>query len=255
MKFVIKIGTTLLTTPKGELDLNNLRQIIHQISQIIKNKHKVIIVTSGAVTSGAELMKTALDTIPKKQAAAAIGQLLLMNEYALFFKAHGIQIGQLLLTKDGLLDENRKNNALNTINTLLEYNYIPIINENDSVTTKEIQFGDNDELSSIVAVLCQTNHYIILSDIDGVYTDDPYQNKHATLIPQIDEITEEIKAKAKKTKSKYGSGGMISKLTAAEYAMNHNITVTIANGRNPNVINTILKNNSIGTTFKSKKGV
>ncbi len=200
MKIIIKIGTNLLTTVKGELDLNNLRQLINQISETVKKKHKVIIVTSGAITSGAELLKVSLDTIPKKQAAASIGQLLLMNEYALFFKSHGIQVGQLLLTKDGLLDKNRKKNALNTINTLLKYNFIPIINENDSVTTKEIKFGDNDELSSIVAVLCKADQYIILSDINGVYTDDPNQNKKALLIPQINKITEKIKKNAKKNK-------------------------------------------------------
>jgi glutamate 5-kinase len=249
MKVLVKIGTTLLTTEKGELDLNNLRQLIHQISDVIKQGNQIIIVTSGAITSGSTVINTNLQTMPEKQAAASIGQLLLMNEYSLFFKIHGIQIGQLLLTKDGLLNNDRRHNALNTINTLLSHECIPIINENDSVSTKEIKFGDNDELSSLVAVLCKVDRYILLSDINGVYTDDP-SHPDATLIPTIDHINDHIRSIAKGPKSKQGSGGMISKIDAADYAMKQGITVTIANGRQPQVLQDILENKSIGTTFK-----
>jgi glutamate 5-kinase len=253
MKILVKIGTTILTTNKGELDLNNLRQLTHQISQIIDQNHHLILVTSGAITCGAELINSSLQTIPEKQAAASIGQLLLMNEYSLFFKSQGIQVGQLLLTKDGLLDKNKKTNALNTINTLLNHGCIPIINENDSVATNEIKFGDNDELSSLVAILCNVDRYILLSDIDGLYTDDPSQTKTASLIPSISHINDQIKLSAKGPKNKQGSGGMISKINAAEQAMNHGITVTIANGRQPQILQDILDNKSIGTTFKTIK--
>ena len=250
MTILVKIGTTLLTTPSGNLDLKNLSQLVDQLSECVKSNQKVIIVTSGAITCGAKLMKDIPIKVAEKQAAASIGQLLLMNKYANFFSHYKIHIGQLLLTKDGLLDPSRRVNALNTINTLLRKNFIPIINENDSVTTKEIKFGDNDELSSIVAVMCNVSHYIILSDIDGVFTDDPKTNKDAKLIPKIHKVTEDIRIKAKDSKSKFGSGGMGSKLKAAEYAMTHGIQVTIANGRNKNVIRQIIQNEKIGTTFQ-----
>ena len=174
---VIKVGTNLLTTPEGKLDLNNLRDLTYQIADQINNHHKkVIMITSGSITCGSERLHLTAKTIPEKQAAAAVGQILLMREYLSFFGQKGLQAGQILLTKDGLENPTRSKNAVTTIKTLLKQKIIPIINENDSVATNEIKnsrFGDNDELSYLVAKLIKVDLLVTLTDIDGLYTGNP----------------------------------------------------------------------------------
>ncbi len=262
MKIVIKIGTNILTTPKNKLDLNNLRNLIQQLSTEKKAKNiEFIIVSSGAITCGAEKLKlSTTKTIADKQAAASVGQYLLMKEYGLFFGEFGINIGQILLTKNGLTEEKYKQNAKTTIQTLLKKKILPIINENDSVATDEIgiNFGDNDNLSSQVAQLINAKKLIILTDTDGLYTDNPKENKKAHLIHKVKEVDEKIIKLANDTISnKKSKGGMTSKIKAAKEASESGIEVTIANGRQDDILHQILdQKKSVGTTFlpQKKKG-
>ena len=259
MKIVIKIGTNILTTPKNNLDLNNLRNLIQQISNERKsNNLQFIIVSSGAITCGAEKLKlSATKTITDKQAAASVGQYLLMKEYGLFFGEFGINIGQILLTKDGLANEKYNQHAKTTIQTLLKKKIIPIINENDSVATDEIgvNFGDNDNLSSQVAQLIKAKKLIILTDIDGLYTDNPKENKKAQLIHKVKEVDPKIiKLANDNVSNKKSKGGMTSKIKAAKEASESGIEVTIANGRQDNILHQVLDpKKAIGTRFLAQK--
>ncbi|NBV41838.1 glutamate 5-kinase [bacterium] len=252
---VVKIGTNLLTTPERRLDVNNLRDLVYQICDELDRKEaRFVIVTSGAITCGSETMALIPESIPEKQAAAAVGQILLMQEYARFFGQRGYSIGQLLLTKDGIDNEIAKVNAQNTLTRLLHHGVIPIINENDSIATNEIgpKFGDNDELSAVVARLVHASRLILLSDIDGVYRDNPKENPTAELIPQIDQVDESIFNLAKDRENGRSRGGMKSKLNAAKEASEAGIEVWIANGRK-RVIPNIQINGAIGTRIVRKE--
>ena len=251
-KVIIKIGTNILTTPKGQLDLNNLRQLVHKISQLkLTMDIHVIIVSSGSITCGAQLMNIVADSIPERQAAAAVGQFLLMQQYSNFFEQKGLKVGQILLTKDSFIDPIRKNNAKNTISTLLSQGIIPIINENDSVATDEIdyQFDDNDDLSSKVAYLLDAEQLIILTDIDGLFTENPFKNPKARLIKEIELITKTHLSYVKDISSRRSRGGMKSKLLAAKFAMAVGIKVVIANGRKQHIINTNISGHSFEGTI------
>ena len=246
---VIKIGTNTLTTPDAQLDLNVMRNLVSQMGEAITRGQKLILVTSGAITCGAQALEFKPKSITEKQAAAAVGQILLMQQYTQFFGEKGIQVGQILLTKDCMQDPIRKRNTQNTISTLLEHGAIPIINENDSVATDEIgaKFGDNDELSASVAKLVQADQLILLTDIDGLYTANPKLDPTATLISDIPVVTPEILALVQDTDNGRSRGGMTSKLTCAKDAAQAGITVTLANGRKPEVIRDILIGVSVGT--------
>ena len=169
-RIVIKIGTNLLTDHHQRLDLNNMRHIVYQLADSLNNqeKHEFIIVSSGAITSGAKHINISPENLAEKQAAASIGQILLFQKYYEFFQAKGLCVGQLLLTKDNFEDSHKKENIKQTIETLLKNNVIPIINENDSVSTEEIQFGDNDQLSATLAVHLKCDKFILLTNTDGV---------------------------------------------------------------------------------------
>jgi glutamate 5-kinase len=252
---IVKIGTNILTTEKGNLDLNNLRSLVFQINtELSKNKTQFIIVTSGAITCGSKHLNLTAKSIPEKQAAAATGQVLIMQEYNNFFKQKGFKTGQILLTRNCLENKIKYTNVKNTILTLLKHNIIPIINENDSVATEEIDdnFGDNDELSCNVAQLVQAKKLIILTDIDGLYTANPKTNPAAKLIKQLDSISENTFSHIQDIKNTRSRGGMESKLNSAKKAAESGIEVVIANGRKDNIINNIIDNNFIGTTIKPK---
>ncbi|MGE4170007.1 MAG: glutamate 5-kinase [Candidatus Margulisiibacteriota bacterium] len=248
MLTIVKIGTNLLTTNEGRLDLNNLRGLIDQIAALHKAGHRFIVVTSGAITCGSERMHICATSIPQKQAAAAVGQGLLMREYIEFFGRHGLEVGQILLTKDVLSHPIAKENALNTINTLLMCNVIPIINENDSVATDEIgaKFGDNDELSSLVAKLIQAGRLLLLTDIDGVFSSNPKLDAKATLLPELKIGPNTLKL-AEDVSNGRSRGGMTSKLKSAKDATDAGIEVYIANGRNATVIADIFAGKPTGT--------
>lgn len=249
-KAVIKIGSNVLTTSEGELDLNQLRGIVEQISDRIKNHNdQVIIVTSAAITSGKQILGINPSTMPETQAAAAVGQLLLMQEYSRFFSQSGFNVGQLLVTQENFANSKNRENISNTIHALLAQNCIPIINENDSVSTAEITFGDNDLLAALVAKLICSDELCLLSSIDGLFTKHP-ENHNAALIPHLTEINEElINSTSEKTNSN-SRGGMKAKLKAAKLAWESKIPVTIANGRRPHVISDILSGKAVGTKIK-----
>ncbi len=247
-KIVIKIGTKLLTTQNGKLDLNNLRSLVDQIS-LLKQQHnlEIILVTSGSITCGAESLLISPNTIPEKQAAASIGQLLLLKEYQQFFALNKFKIGQILLTRDVTNSEEKQQNVKNTISKLLDFSIIPIINENDSVITDEIQFGDNDILSCIVAKLMKVDALILLTDIDGIYDLNPHKHKDATLLSNISSISDEMIDNASDALDSKGRGGVKSKLIAAKDCLVHKIPTIIANGKRDNILLDIYNKKSIGT--------
>lgn len=247
---VIKIGTSLLTNESGKLDKENLANLVSQITYLNStNQYHCIIVTSGAITCGSEVLDIQAKTIPEKQAAAAIGQYLLMNEYGNIFSKNNIKIGQILLTKDGIQDTLRKENIKNTIQTLLKQNIVPVINENDSVATDEICFGDNDELSSEVSVLINADKLILLTDQDGLYNKNPSKFSDATILSGKMTFSTDLLKLAEGPRSSKSRGGMKSKLLSAHFATKNGVETTIANGRRNNIIIEILKDENIGTTF------
>ncbi len=241
---IVKIGTNLLTDHHQRLDLNNMRHIVYQIAdEHQKNpEREFIIVSSGAITSGAKHINITTDSLAEKQAAASIGQILLFQKYYEFFQAKNICVGQLLVTKDNFEDPLKKQNITQTISTLLKNNCIPIINENDSVSTEEIQFGDNDQLSAILAANMKANELIILTNTDGVL------DTNDNVIPNLNQITETELALVEDSRSSAQSkGGMTSKLLAAKITLEATIKTTIANGRTENIIHNILANKGVGT--------
>lgn len=248
---IVKIGTQVLTTDSGQLDLNRLRAIVYDVAAYIEASGKpVVLVSSGSITSGAEALGISPQSIPEEQAAAAVGQILLTQEYAQFFKLAGIRIAQILLTRDAFEDEVKRTNAKNTLMALLERGIVPIINENDTISTEEIKFGDNDHLSSLVATLLEAENLLLLTNTDGVYTADPSLDNGANRIDKIADIsTFDIEHFATGPMSKRSRGGMRSKLLAAKHAAEHGITVTIANGRTDNIICDSFSKKAIGTTI------
>lgn len=254
-RLVIKIGSNILTSEDNGLDLERIQAIADDISAVRGKGYEVVVVSSGAVAAG--MKKLELKEKPKdivlKQAAAAVGQSSLMWAYERCFNTHGRKVAQVLLTRDDFADRKRYINSRNTLNTLLSYEVIPIINENDTVATDEIRFGDNDSLASLVAGLIDAERLIILSDVDGLFDDDPGKNPHAKLIGVVERITPELEKKAGGSGSIVGTGGMFSKLMAAKRAVHHGITVTIVNGRRKDVLSSLLEGARLGTEFRPRE--
>lgn len=248
-RVVVKIGTRLLLNDNGQMDLENLGQLSDQVAQIKKDHDlDICIVSSGSIICGSYYIKPS--DLPEKQAAAAIGQPILCQEYAKSFKKHDLLTAQILLTFDGLSDTTRKTNTLNTICTLFEHNIIPIINENDSVSVEEITFGDNDGLASMVAKIIEADTLILLTDTDGVFTENPKTHPEAKLIERLDKISDEqIDAIIDNSDAR---GGMKSKLSSAKRASESGIDVYIANGRKSDIMSKILSGKN-GGTFVPKK--
>ena len=260
-RIVIKVGTSTVTYKNGNINLERIENLVKVISDIVNSGKEVVLVTSGAV--GAGVGKLRLKEKPKdvrqQQALAAIGQCELMHIYSKFFAEYSHIVGQILLTRDVIEDNHIKENVYNTFELLLENGIIPIVNENDSVSIDEIQniakFGDNDNLSAIVSKLCNADLLIILSDIDGFYDKDPRNNEDAKLLNEVHEITEELEKAAGGAGTNFGTGGMITKLTAAKTATNSGIDMVLANGEEPKIILDILNGKEIGTLFlKNRKG-
>ena len=233
---VIKIGTNVLTNSDNKLNLNNLRHLVSQISFLIKNNKKVVLVSSGSIICGSEKLEITPKELVDKQAAAAVGQVILMENYQNFFLREGIDVAQILLTKDTFLNKDRSKHAKNTFLRLLDLGVVPIVNENDTVSIDEIKFSDNDNLSGMVSVLLKADLQIILTDIDGVYDMDPKTNESAKLIETLNEISDKMINDVGTNKSSKGVGGMRTKLEAAKYLLDHNIEVIIANGLRENII-------------------
>ena len=254
MRIVIKIGTSTLAHPTGHLNIRRVEELCKVISDIKNAGHQVILVSSGAIGMG--VGKLGLTSrpkdIPTKQAAAAVGQCELMYTYDKLFGEYNHTVAQLLITGDDVANENRHQNFRNTLNRLLELGALPILNENDTVATDEIVIGDNDSLAAIVARSVEANLLILLSDIDGLYTADPHKDPSAKLIHRVTKLDAQILSLAGVSSSTQGTGGMVTKLHAAEVCMACGCSMVIANGNNPANLYAILDGKQIGTMFKEE---
>ncbi len=252
-RIVVKVGSSTLTHAQGGLNLRRIDRLAMVLSDIKNSNHEVILVSSGAVAAGAAklALKKRPQLMKEKQAAASIGQCELMFLYDKMFSQYGQIVSQLLLTKTVLTNEMLRENATNTLSTLLSYGVIPIVNENDSVAVDEIAYGDNDTLSAVTASIIQADLLILLSDIDGLFDDDPSVNPHAELISEVRCIDASVTKLAKDSGTKVGTGGMITKLQAAQIAMDNHIDMIIANGDNPDILYDILNDTARCTKFIS----
>ncbi|MEN8614324.1 glutamate 5-kinase [Dehalogenimonas sp. THU2] len=253
-RIVIKLGTNLLTGGSGRLDHAVMAGLAAQVAALAGRGGQVVIVTSGAIAAGKEklgLYKKNRD-IPYKQVLASVGQSRLMNLYDGFFSAHGLTVAQALLTRADLNDRSGYLNARNTLLALMELGVITIVNENDVVAVDEIQeakFGDNDNMSAMVANLVDADLLLILTDIDGLFTADPRVDRNARLIPVVEKITPEIESLAGGTLSAAATGGMVTKLEAAKLATASGVRVVIASGGEPDVIGRVAGGECLGTHF------
>ena len=255
-RIVIKVGSSSLThETTGHINLRRVEHFVRQISDLKNSGKEVIVVSSGAQAVGISAihMEKKPTTLPEKQAIAAIGQASLMMLYQKLFHEYNHLVGQVLLTKDILDDDERYRNAKNTMEALLKLGVIPIVNENDTVATDEIEFGDNDRLSAMVAVLSNADLLILLSDIDGLYDKDPKVFSDAQIVEVVYEIDDFIYEMAGVSKSKLGTGGMLTKLMAAEMVTNASIDMIIANSKTPYILQKIQEPEVIGTIFKAKQ--
>lgn len=254
-RIVIKIGSSSLTSLHGEVSRRKLERLTDEIAQLKDEGHEVILVSSGAVAAGYRKLGclTRPDSLPEKQAAASIGQGLLMEAYSELFMSHGYVASQILITRSDFSDEKRYGNARNTLHVLMERGIIPIVNENDTVTIDRLRFGDNDTLSAKVAALVDADQLIILSDIDGLYTDNPTINPKATLVEKVTEITEEIEASAGTAGSSVGTGGMKSKIDAFKIAMASGIPSFLGKAGTPNILLDAVNGEAKGTYFDSEE--
>src|SRR5450830_174521 len=240
-KIVIKIGTNLLADKVKGINLDRIGHIVKSVAYLQSLGNHIAIVSSGAIGAGVAALKLQdrPKTIPEKQATAAIGQPLLMEAYENAFRKQACLTAQILLTKDDFINKARYLNAKNTFSVLFDKGVVPIINENDTVAVEEIKLGDNDNLSAMVANLIEADLLIILSDIDGLFSDDPSKNHEAELIPVIEKITAQVEKLAKRSRSDMSTGGMITKIQAAKRCVSAGIAMIIANGTNPRVLEEI----------------
>ena len=252
-RIVIKIGSSSLTHPEtGELNLMKIEKLIRTLSDLRGQGKDVVLVSSGAIAAGRQALghHKRPDSLAEKQAFAAVGQARLMMVYQKLFSEYNCVAAQVLLTKDTMTNDVSRYNAQNTFDELLSLGAVPIVNENDTVSTHEIQFGDNDRLSAIVAALIGADLLILLSDIDGLYTDDPRTNPQARFISLVEEITPELLSMGKDTSgSDVGTGGMSAKLAAARIATDSGSDMIIANGEDVDIIHDLMKGEDRGTLF------
>lgn len=257
-RIVVKVGTSTITYENGKMNHGNIDRLCRGIADIWNSGREVILVTSGAIGVGIGSLNLPErpEEIPQKQAIAAVGQCELMNAYTRSFAEYSYVCGQILLTKDGIADKLQRHNITNTIEAMLERHLIPVINENDTVSTNEIwhngTFGDNDTLSADVAILMNADLLIILSDIDGLYTGNPKEDPDARRISYVENITDEMLGFSKGAGSKLGTGGMHTKVTAMQMVTEKGINGVIAEGSCPQVIEQILDQEDIGTFFACK---
>jgi glutamate 5-kinase len=261
-RVVVKLGSNLFFNDAGAIALGRIFSFIEDIAAATVSGRQLIVVSSGAVALGADAlkMKSATASLAQKQAFAAIGQSRLMNLYEQGFAKYGLTAAQVLLTEDDFSSRQRYLNLRHTLMTLLDMGVIPVINENDTVSTSELEitdrsrsFGDNDKLSALVMSKLEATLLVLLSDVDGLFTDNPRDNANAELIPQVQEITADIEALAGR-KSGRGRGGMATKLQAARIAMNSGGLAVIANGLKPNILNRVFAGDEEGTLFIGKTG-
>lgn len=250
-KIVVKVGSSSITHETGLLDLNRLELLVRQLSNLHNKGYDIVLVSSGAIGAGMGKLGRAQrpTTLPEKQAAAAVGQGILVHMYEKLFSEYGKTIAQILLTKEDVANRHRFLNARNAFFQLFNQNVIPIVNENDAVVIDEIKFGDNDTLSALVTNLIDADLLILLSDIDGLYDSNPRTNNNAKLIRTVDKITDKIKDIAGDAGTKFGTGGMSTKIDAAEIAISSGASMIIVNSSTPNIINRVVEGENIGTIF------
>jgi len=258
-RVVVKIGSSSLTLPEGGLDIDNMNSLVKGIKGLTEKGLEVIIVSSGAMAAGLEYLgikKNPRETsdISLLQASSAVGQVELMKAYRDLFSAGGIRVGQILLTHEDTTRREQYLNIKSTIRNLLELGVVPVINENDSVAVDEIKFGDNDELGAMTAILAEADLLIILSDIEGMYRQDPRTHSQAEMLSFVDKIGPEIEDSAGGIGSSYGLGGMLSKIKAARICIFSGIGMVIANSRRKSVLSDIINGKDVGTFFKPRTG-
>ena len=259
-RIVVKVGTSTLTNDIGQNNIREFEKLAEVLSDVQNRGYEIILVTSGAIAIGAN--KLGLKEKPRnmrmKQACAAVGQSRMMTLYNHFFSEFDKTAAQILLNAEDIQEEEKKDNLINTFNTLLEMGVIPIVNENDSVSYTEIEskerlFGDNDMLSAVVAVLCQASKLVIFSDIDGFFDHDPRLYPNAKLISRIDTIDESVAKLAGGAGSRRGTGGMQTKVQAATLATRQGIDTIVANGKHPEKLYDIIEKKPVGTLFAGKR--
>ncbi len=254
-RVVIKIGTSTLTHKTGRLNIRRMERLVKVISDLQNSGKEIILVSSGAIGLG--MSKLGIRSRPKetplKQACAAVGQCELMYTYDKLFGEYNLTVAQILLTKY-IMDTPRKNNVENTFEQIILHNVIPIVNENDTVAIDELEleFGENDTLAAEVAAFSKADLLIILSDIDGLYTANPNVDENAKLISTVNVIDDSIRSLAGDAVSGLGSGGMITKINAAEIAFENDIDMAILNGKNPNILYDFFDGKEVGTIFYKK---
>ncbi|GAB1432476.1 glutamate 5-kinase [Spirochaetota bacterium] len=260
-RLVVKVGTSTLTYESGMINLGRIEKLARVLSDLANSGIEIVLVSSGAIGLGTAKLKLKArpKTVPEKQAAAAVGQGELMALYGKFFSEYSHIVGQILLTRDIVENLKGRQNAINTFESLIKSGVIPIVNENDSVSIEEIAtdknrvFGDNDTLSAIVSGLVDADLLIILSDIDGFYSEDPKRNPDSKLISVVETIDEQLEKCAGGEGSSRGTGGMITKLNAAKVALASGIDVVIANGSSPEIVVDIIGGQDKGTLFVAKR--
>lgn len=251
MRIVVKVGTSTLAHPSGLINIRRVEELCKVMSDLKNAGHDIILVTSGAIGMGAgklQLSERPRD-VAAKQAAAAVGQCELMYTYDKIFSEYNHTVAQLLMTGSDFENEERHINFKNTMDKLLEFKALPIINENDTVATEEIKVGDNDTLSAMVAVNVGADLLILLSDIDGLFTADPHTDPNAKLISVVSEINDDILALGGDEGSAFGTGGMRTKLHAAQICTEKNCDMIIANGEKPDILYDIVDGKAVGTRF------
>lgn len=250
-RLVVKIGSSLLADSQGGVKEEAVARFAAEVAALKGRGMEVAIVSSGAVALGRVRLGWLERnlSVHEKQAAAAVGQPMLMHAYSLAFAAHGITVAQLLLTKDDLRNRRRYLNASNTSSTLFAAGIVPIVNENDTVVVEEIKFGDNDTLSALVGLLIDADHVVMLTDVDGLHDRDPFRHKQARRLSLVESLTPEIMAMASEAGSAFGTGGMASKLHAARIATRGGVSVSIIDGHQPAVLGRWLAGDDLGTLF------
>ncbi len=254
-RIVVKVGTSNLTEEDSRISEAKIRKLVDAIMALKREGREVFLVTSGAIASGlgALGLRTRPRQMPFLQAAASIGQSILMKTYAEYFAKYNQMVAQLLLTKEDFMDEHRHQNLMNTLEALITWGVLPIVNENDTVAVDEIRFGDNDNLAALLSISVKADLLVLLSDVDGIYTSDPNVSPTSTPIRTLTSVTPELEALA--GSAHRGSGGLVTKLEAAKVALKAGIPMAIVNGEEPNVIQMLLRGEPVGTLFVPMKMV
>lgn len=261
-RIIIKIGSSSLQHPEtGDMDYIRLEKLVRELCDIRNQGKEVVLVTSGAIAAGKKAVhmkeikgNTQAEAMAIKQACSAIGQARLMMTYQKLFAEYNQVAAQILMTKNTIVNDLNRYNAQNTFSQLLHMGVVPVVNENDTVATYEIEIGDNDTLSAIVAALVKADLLILLSDIDGLFTDDPRQNPDAKFIEQVDELSDELMGMGKtSTGSSVGTGGMNTKMVAAKIATSSGVDMLIANSKDIGILHRLLAGENVGTLFVAHK--